>query len=131
MVSAELNAFLVKLERELHDPSVRCNRSRLAVLLHADFVEFGRSGRSYTFSQIVDLLEASAPAAIHAQDFKVCLLHDEVALVTYKSANIDAEGKLERHTLRSSLWLRTAGGWQVIFHQGTPTEAFEQNAVFK
>src|SRR6185369_17193646 len=109
MVSAELNALLVKLECELHDPSVRCNRSRLAVLLHPEFVEFGRSGRSYTFSQIVEHLEASAPApaAIHAQDFKVCLLREEVALVTYKSAHIDAEGKLERHTLRSSLWLRT------------------------
>lgn len=131
MVSAELDALLVRLERELHDPSVRCNRSRLAVLLHPEFVEFGRSGRSYTFSQIVEHLEASAPVspAIHAQDFKVCLLRDEVALVTYKSAHVDAEGKLERHALRSSLWLRTAGVWQVVFHQGTPTGAFEQNSA--
>ena len=128
MVSEELNALLVKLERELHDPSVRCNRTRLAVLLHPEFVEFGRSGRSYTFSQIVEHLEASpaVPLAIHAQDFNVCLLHDEVALVTYKSAQVHAEGKLERHTLRSSLWLRTADGWQMVFHQGTPTGDFEQ-----
>lgn len=38
-------------------------------------------------------------------------------------------GLLERHTLRSSVWKHMPAGWLVMFHQGTPTEAFVQNAT--
>ena len=131
MVEQDLNSLLVKLERQLHDPSVRRDKARLAELLHPEFIEFGRSGQSYTFSQMVEHLEveALAPPSLHAQDFVVRLLGETAALVTYKSAHVTAGGKLERHALRSSLWQRTERGWQMVFHQGTPTSVFVQHST--
>jgi hypothetical protein len=35
---------------------------------------------------------------------------------------VGADGSRHRHTLRSSLWQRSSRGWQLRFHQGTPTE---------
>ena len=51
-----------------------------------------------------------------------------VALLTYKSAHVGRDGALERHALRSSLWQQTPQGWQMLFHQGTPIQAFVQHA---
>jgi hypothetical protein len=31
------------------------------------------------------------------------------------------DGMLERHALRASIWKCSPDGWQIVFHQGTPT----------
>jgi len=124
-----LLAVLRDLEVELHAPEVRSSASRLHALLHPEFTEFGRSGRTYTFSEVVAALQAETnPARVHAQGFAVRELSESLALLTYKSADIK-DGKLEHHALRSSLWQLGPSGWQMLFHQGTPTEAFAQNAA--
>ncbi len=96
----------------------------MELLLHSDFLEYGRSGTRYTRDDI--LREVSAESilpVVHAQNFDLVVLAENVALLTYLSAQADAEGNLGRHTLRSSLWVRTDVGWQMRFHQGTPTTA--------
>lgn len=51
------------------------------------------------------------------------LLAGELALVTYRAARpANASGEAARQTLRSSLWLRRNGRWQIRFHQGTPID---------
>lgn len=116
---------LTALEISLHDPHVRSDAAQLGALLHPEFKEFGRSGASYTHAEIVSRLPASeAQPTIHAQDFAVDELSSELALLTYRSAHIDETGGLHRHTHRSSLWQLTDRGWQMRFHQGTPTEAW-------
>jgi hypothetical protein len=131
MTDEELHILLVALERELHAPSVRHDRHRLAELLHPQFLEFGRSGRSYSFAQVIEQLQAGEPTttAIHAQDFRVLRLARDAALVTYRSAHVGAKCRLARFSLRSSLWRLTAQGWKMAFHQGTPTFAFERSEV--
>jgi hypothetical protein len=110
------------LETELHKDETRRNRKRMEALLHPDFVEFGRSGTRYTRA---DVLEEFGPDSIlpviHSQSFDLIVLAEGVALLTYLSAHIDSSGNPYRHTLRSSVWLRTEVGWQMRFHQGTPT----------
>ena len=121
--------LLTQLERELHGSAARSNARRLGELLHPEFVEFGCSGRRYGFSEIIAQLQQEAPdTTIHAQDFAVRLVAEGVALLTYKSAQVGCDGALERHALRSSLWQQTPQGWQMLFHQGTPTQAFVQHA---
>ncbi|MBT9504439.1 MAG: DUF4440 domain-containing protein [Burkholderiaceae bacterium] len=116
------------LECELHQPCVPGSRQRLVELLHPEFQEFGRSGATYTLADLLEHLPAeSDPVEVHAQDFAVRKLSDAVVLLTYRSAHVNLSGALERHTLRSSIWLLEASGWQMVFHQGTPTEAFAQN----
>jgi len=110
------------LETELHKYETRRNRHRMEMLLHPDFVEFGRSGTRYTRADILkEFGPNSAPAAIHSSHFDLVVLAQGVALLTYISAHLDAGGNPHRHTLRSSLWVCTEVGWQMRFHQGTPT----------
>lgn len=119
---------LRSLEVELHQPSVRSNVKRLDTLLHDSFAEFGRSGGSYCKADILrELPLETRHAAVWSQDFSVAHIADDTALLTYKSAHFDENGEASRYTLRSSLWLRTKRGWQMRFHQGTPTDAFARH----
>jgi len=98
-------------------------------LLHPRFREFGRSGRSYVRADTLANLPAEQEAtAVWSQNFEIELVGDNAALLTYRSAYVVAESKLERHTNRSSLWVRAPSTWQMLFHQGSPTEPFRASA---
>ena len=126
----DLLSHLRELEVALHQPSIRSASDSLENRLHESFTEFGRSGRSYNKTEIMHHLLSEPPIeTIWSQDFSVAEIADDVALLTYKSGHLDEHGKLTRHTLRSSLWLRTADGWQARFHQGTATDAFTKAAT--
>jgi hypothetical protein len=114
------------LECELHEPKARRDAARLGQLLHADFHEFGHSGRSYTRAEIFERLQAETePTKVHAQDFQLLKLAEAAFLLTYRSAHVAASGLLERHTNRASVWRHELDGWQMVFHQGTPTDGFD------
>jgi hypothetical protein len=117
--SALLLEELTALERQLF----RRDRNLLEALLHPEFVEFGRSGRRYSRADILNDFGGpiSELPAIDSRSFDVVVLAEGVALLTYVSAPLDANGTLYRYTLRSSVWVRSKVGWQMRFHQGTPT----------
>lgn len=118
-----LAPLLIGLERELHDPAIRRDQARLHALIDPEYVEVGRSGRVYTKAAMVAHLAEERPAQIHAEDFHVALLGADVALVTYRSALVEAGGALVDPTHRCSIWRRTQQGWLVRYHQGTPVPA--------
>ena len=125
----DLLAALRALEVELHQPAARTDAARLDALLHPEFREFGRSGRAYSRADIFShLLEATSHATVVADRFALRRLAPEVALLTYRAAHRGADGGLEHHTMRTSIWQRGGAGWQMSFHQGTATEAFEPDA---
>jgi hypothetical protein len=112
------------LEVELHQIETRRNPARLDELLHAEFVEFARSGRTYTRSEVLqEFSSSSALEPVEAQDFELARPGPGVALLTYKSAHRSPTGALHRHSLRSSIWVETDGGWVMRFHQGTPADS--------
>jgi hypothetical protein len=119
----ELLQHLSKLESDLHHPGVRCSRSRLEELLHADFWEIGRSGRRYEREFVMDVLvsETQRPL-VQASQYAVTRLGENSALLTYQSAHVGPDGALERHTHRSSVWQFADARWQLLYHQGTPAE---------
>jgi hypothetical protein len=81
MENLSLLFILRELECELHQPECRSNRERLAQLLAPDFQEFGRSGAIYTRDRtLISLLSDPTPPQIHAQNFAVNPLSDEIAL---------------------------------------------------
>lgn len=130
MATDDLLQHLRELEIALHQPDVRRDPVRPDELLHESFAEFGRSGRSYCRADILKFLSLEVPPGpVWSQDFTVAEIGEGIALLTYKSAYVDANGELHRYTLRASLWQRTARGWQMRFHQGTPTDAFAKNAT--
>jgi len=111
---------LQALEVELHHPGVNCSRERLEQLLHPQFHEVGRSGRPYNRETVVNYLsKVRSQPAIRSETFAVATLGPEAALLTYRSAQVEKETGLTKHTLRSSVWLETSAGWQLRYHQGT------------
>lgn len=130
MENLSLLSTLRELECKLHQPECRKNRECLAKLLAPDFREFGRSGATYAREDTLMLLPIdSEPPQIHAQDFAVNQLSDSIALLTYREAHVNPLGKLFRHTNRSSIWRLDSSAWQMVFHQGTPTDPFDQSAT--
>jgi hypothetical protein len=130
MKNGALLSIIRELECELHQLECRRNRERLAQLLAPDFKEFGRSGATYTRDhELMSLPSDPEPPQIYAQDFVVNQLSDSIALLTYRSAYVNPSGELFRHTNRSSIWRLDSLGWQMVFHQGTPTDPFDQSAV--
>lgn len=125
MLSDDLNAdseanveeLLIKLERRLMDPTFRKDRARVSELLAEDFREFGSSGRVWSRDDILNPSETPQTALI-VEDFSVKTIVPELAQVTYRTLRKEPGGKPQA-ALRSSLWIRRGGKWQMLFHQGT------------
>lgn len=105
---------VIRLERELLDPAVRADSSRVAALLHPDFEEIGRSGRLWGRDALVEALADEDEPAADLDVLGVQRIGEDVLLLTARTT--DARGT----TLRSSLWVRSGGRWRLRFHQGTP-----------
>jgi hypothetical protein len=112
---------LERLELLLMDPAVRRDRERVAALLTEDFVEFGSSGRVWTRETTLEMLatETYSPPAVVS--FACRVLGRDVVLVTYRAVRTTQATDERTVTLRSSIWTREFGSWQICFHQGTRT----------
>jgi hypothetical protein len=113
-MDTDLSALLLSLERQLMDPVFRKDRAAVSSLLAEDFREFGSSGRAWSREAILDLLETepSQPAP-QVEDFNIQRIAENAVLVTYRTV------RPQVRTNRSSIWIQSALGWQVLFHQGT------------
>ena len=120
---------LENLERELHEPLVRKDGKRLGQLLHDSFTEIGRSGILFDKDQIMSALNSESVNTVWSQDYAIQTIDDGLVLLTYRSARIESNQTLSRFSRRASLWQLTDLGWQMIYHQGTPTDAFDREAT--
>ncbi|WP_313929343.1 DUF4440 domain-containing protein [Pseudoxanthomonas sp.] len=119
-----LLAELIALETELHHPGAICMRERLERLLHPDFHEVGRSGARYTRQTVIDFLatRTRAPQVV-ASEHRLESLASDIALLHFRSHEVAADGPPFNIAFRMSVWRRTALGWQLSYHQGTPAAA--------
>lgn len=89
-------------------------------LLSEDFTEFGSSGKKYDkINQINFLNDTTSLKNIPfiISDFKVNQIASNIVHTTYCTQSIETKKK----SLRSSIWEFNKYGWQMYFHQGTPT----------
>ena len=117
----EVAQQLQALEEMLLDPAVRRDSARVAALLDEGFIEYGSSGRVWTRAAILDLLaheEGYAEPPV-VRDFACRPLAMGVVLATYRTVRMDSGPGKAREVLRSSIWVRGAQGWRILFHQGT------------
>ena len=116
------------LEIELHQFETRTDKSRIEALIHRDFLEIGYSGKTYSKSDIINSLLAETPSkySVWSQDFITKMLTEDLVQLVYKEAQMNEHGQLSRFALRTSIWQRAQGAWQVIFHQATPTSEFKK-----
>ncbi len=126
--SIEILPLIIEYESRLHKPEQRLDLKTVEALLHKDFVEIGRSGNLTDRKEIIEsLLSEINQPEIHAEQFALSWINDETVILTYRSFSYADHVELvkERHTLRSSVWIKTTQhGWQMRFHQGTPSKAW-------
>jgi len=109
---------LERLEEELWREETRYDERRMREVIAPDFLEFGRSGRVYRLEDTLAMPRRPIVAVLPLPDFRVRLLHPDVAQVAYNSA-VTYDGVVQ-HARRSSIWSRTPTVWKLKFHQGTP-----------
>ena len=119
--------ILIEQEVMLHKYEVRQNRSEVARLFHPSFREIGKSGSSYDYQSIVEMMEAEEPADgyVHSQNFECIQLGLSIYLLLYKSAFVGSDGSRGHFAKRSSIWVFTGKKWQMKYHQGTSCPEFE------
>ena len=102
-------------ETAMWTTATRSDRTWMAAHLSPTFTEFGRSGRSYTRDEILELVVGEIDVVLPLPHFAARRLDDDVVLVTYRSISSD------NHSNRASVWVRRVDRWLLEFHQGTPT----------
>lgn len=123
MNANELLNVIVSFERALQMQGDRQNPSEVDQLIHDEFHEFGTSGGSFDKVAVADFLNSEA-VDMSSGDFKLHLLADNVAILTYRSVTRFQDGRSPMYSNRRSIWIYLDGRWQLRFHQGTPTKAF-------
>ncbi len=114
-----MDKFFYDLEISLLKPEVRSSRDELDKLIADDFMEFGSSGGIYYKKDTVENLSLSVDKVqFTVSDFKARELSEDLVQTTFKTEKIinDVQKII---SLRSSIWKRIGGNWQMIFHQGT------------
>jgi hypothetical protein len=119
---------LQRREPIFHRPEFGTARSDFAAMTDEAFWETGASGKRYSRACVLDLLEQR-----HAQqhedvwetsEFQCIEIAMDNYLLTYTLLQ-QLPGTVsggERLTRRATLWRRTAGGWKIVYHQGTLVE---------
>jgi hypothetical protein len=117
---------LLPVLRELRDLEPIFHRGltldELEAQVAPDFWEIGASGRRYSREFVLETvrgrLERAEPEEpLETSEFSVRDLGSGTYLLTYTLRQPN------RLTRRTTLWRRSGtGGWQLLFHQGTPVE---------
>lgn len=109
---------LERLEQELWMEETRFNRKYMEQIMADDFIEFGRSGRTYSKEDCLSHEREPINAILPLQNLNIRLLTQDTAQVTYNS-EVTYDDIIEKGR-RSSIWTRSGKGWVLRFHQGTP-----------
>ena len=118
-----LEAQIRKLEEALLEPEVRRSPERVDELLADDFVEFASSGVTYDKKRILEVLQDEAladdPVMRSLANFECVPLAPDVVLTRYWLLRRHSASEQPTQSMRSSIWRRRDGRWQMTFHQGT------------
>ncbi len=116
--ASRLGEQIQALESQLLEPEIRGAPQRLDELLADDFLEFGSSGRVFNKNQILAALKNERDVKLSLKEFCARPLGSDALLATYRIVARLSDNST-RSSLRSSVWIRRSGRWQVLFHQGT------------
>jgi hypothetical protein len=114
-----LEAHLRGLEESHLRSDVRSSPESLRALLADEFIEFGSSGRIFDRNAVIAALPSQPGFMWRIDDFVVRALSAEAALTLYRLYIWSTSAEHAKVTLRSSVWVKRAGRWVLVFHQGT------------
>mgnify|MGYP000303364485 CR=1 FL=1 len=120
-----LTNTLIELELYCLKPEVRASREALDRVLADDFMEITGTGVLYDKEHALSRIPGEVSPKFTQQDHEMKLLGDGIAQLLYR-ASVQKTGESRvSYSLRSSIWKLNGKDWQMLFHQGTPCEAFE------
>lgn len=115
---ADVLAELSRREPIFHRPEFGTTRADFENMMVDDFWEVGASGKRYSRAFVLEEVKRRFPLAHEdvweTSDFRCRELAPDVYLLTYTLLQDHT-----RRTRRSTIWQRTAGGWKIVYHQGT------------
>lgn len=109
---------LQAMEEAMWRRETRFDRRYMDAVLADNFSEVGRSGRTYSREETLDLQPVDIDIELPLTDFTAVAICEDVALVRYTSVPSRAA---RGATHRSSVWVND-GRWRLRFHQATPTD---------
>lgn len=120
----EILQELSRREPIFHRPEFGTTRADFQAMTGDSFWEVGATGRRYSRSHVLDVLEDRHQVASHlaledtweATEFACRELGTDTYLLTYTLQ----QG--QRKTRRATVWRRCADDWKILFHQGTVVE---------
>ena len=107
------------LEARLVDAEIRQSHEELQELLAPEFREIGTSGHFHPRAAVFEASRVPGRIAIAIEDLVVQPITEDAAIVTYRATARDSETDKISISVRSSIWRRRTGRWQIVFHQGT------------
>lgn len=116
-----LKDTLYQLECELINQAVRSSADKLDELLADQFIEYGSSGRIYDKKITMDSLTNEPSPTYKIYDFEILSFSDDFIQTRFKTDRTNLDGS-NLTSLRSSIWRKKDGKWQMFFHQGTPVK---------
>lgn len=123
MTNETIFTTLRELEEELHRARRNSDQARVGALIHTDFFEFGRSGRSYNRAEALDsLANLDENFVTTADHYKLRELAENLYLLSYRACQQMRPEPERFFSNRTSIWKFDDGRWQMFYHQGTPTE---------
>jgi hypothetical protein len=116
---------LKKREPIFHRPELGTSRADFERMTETTFWEVGASGQRYSREYVFDELERRY-ATQAEDDWQTRDFHcQEIAADNYLLTYTLIQGA--RVTRRSTIWRRRAGGWKIVYHQGTIAEMYESH----
>jgi hypothetical protein len=116
----DILAELRRREPIFHRPELGTTRADFEAMTEPDFWEIGASGRRYSRSYVLDVLEERHQQPVEesweCSDFRCQELATHLYLLTYTLRQNN------RVTRRATIWRRAPDGWKIVFHQGTVVE---------
>jgi glyoxylase I family protein len=118
---ANLAEELRALEVQVMTAAGAGRADEVAGFVAEDFFEIGMSGKSYNRAEMLAALRDMPRRKFTLEGFQVGEVAADVALISYRTREVAKKGIVWAH--RSTLWVRRAGKWQIVFHQATPAAA--------
>jgi hypothetical protein len=110
--------MVIEMELKLLDKDIRNNKNELNKYISKEFIEYGSSGKIYTYDDTLCLSsndEEQIDYKILKMDAKI--LSENIILLLYIIEISNDNKKII--TNRSSIWKKDNNSWKIIFHQGT------------
>lgn len=125
----DVRQTFLELEQRLLTDAMRHDVQEMSSLLADEFREFGSSGRAFSKTEIIDLLRSEESSVGRSlKSFEAYPVSEQAVLVTFLAVR-EVAGSPPIESLRSSLWVRRDGRWQLLFHQGTTVPRYSGSPI--